>query len=93
MTENNQNCSLSCRRVPEKILQIRLALGLSESEIYEKLYTDLPASVVLIGLYESGEAEPSLLEVLDYSRLAGVSMEQIIDDSLDLDSAVFPLLR
>jgi len=34
--------------------------------------------------YEQGEREPALLTLLAYARLAGVSVETLIDDELDL---------
>jgi hypothetical protein len=38
----------------------------------------------LISEYESGKRAPSLLEVLAYARVAGISMETLVDDKLDV---------
>jgi len=38
--------------------------------------------------YETGKREPSLLVLLQYSRTAGVSMEELVDDALDLSSSL-----
>jgi transcriptional regulator with XRE-family HTH domain len=34
--------------------------------------------------YESGKREPSLPVLLQYARIAGVSMETLVDDELEL---------
>jgi transcriptional regulator with XRE-family HTH domain len=38
----------------------------------------------LISRYEHGKAEPSLLVLLEYARLGGVSMEALVDDRMRL---------
>jgi transcriptional regulator with XRE-family HTH domain len=40
-----------------------------------------PAS---ISLYEQGKREPPLLVLLAYARAAGVTMEMLVDDGIDL---------
>ena len=37
-----------------------------------------------ISEYESGRREPSLSMLLAYARIAGVHLEQIVDDNLEL---------
>jgi transcriptional regulator with XRE-family HTH domain len=37
-----------------------------------------------ISEYESGLREPSLMTVLEYARVAGVHMEALVDDNLNL---------
>ena len=39
---------------------------------------------MLVCEYESGIREPSLPTILAYVRIAGITVEQIIDDDLDL---------
>jgi transcriptional regulator with XRE-family HTH domain len=69
-------------RLAEKLLQIREALGLSQREIAERLGNYRTHHH--ISTYERGNAIPFLEVVLAYSRLANVSMNQIVDDDLDL---------
>ena len=38
----------------------------------------------IISAYELGKREPTLLDILAYARLAGVSTDILIDDELDL---------
>ena len=37
-----------------------------------------------ISRFETGQREPSLLMLLEYARLAGISTDVLIDDKLDL---------
>ena len=72
-------------RLPEKLREIRKMLGLSQQQIHDRLKPGVATlHVGYIGSYESGEKVPSLLIVLNYSRLAGIPMELLVDDELDL---------
>jgi transcriptional regulator with XRE-family HTH domain len=70
------------KRLAKKLLSIRVGLGLSQNELIRELKEDLTQS--RISEYESGDGEPSLLALLKYARLAGVSADTLIDDKLDL---------
>ena len=71
-------------RLSEKLRQIRIALGLSLSEMLKHLDAeDLIVSGQISG-YETGSREPSLLILLRYARLARIPTEVLIDDDLDL---------
>ena len=72
------------KRLPEKLLSIRLALGLSQNEILGRL--DLGESLLrnAISGYELGGIEPPLPVLLKYARLAGICVDVLIDDELDL---------
>jgi transcriptional regulator with XRE-family HTH domain len=71
-------------RLAEKLLQIRLALGLSQSELLRRLELEDAISYKKISDYERGQREPSLLILLRYARVANVSTDVLIDDALDL---------
>ena len=68
-------------KLADKLTQVRSDLGLSQSEIALRLGVDNRAS---ISGYERGEREPPLPTLLAYARLAGVSVESLIDDKLNL---------
>ncbi|HKB66323.1 MAG TPA: helix-turn-helix transcriptional regulator [Pyrinomonadaceae bacterium] len=68
-------------KLPDKLAQIRNDLGLSQTEIASRLGIDNRAS---ISGYERGEREPPLPTLLAYARLAGVSVESLIDDKMKL---------
>lgn len=70
------------KRLAEKLLQIREALGLSQGELAERLGNYRTHHH--ISKYERGKSVPPIEVVLAYSRLANVSMNQIVDDDLDL---------
>lgn len=73
------------KRLAEKLLQIRLNLGLSQSELIKQLdFQDLELVQGTISTYELGKREPSLPLILAYARLAGISTDILIDDKLDL---------
>ena len=71
-------------RLAEKLLQIRVALGLSQSELLRRLDLEDAISYKKISDYERGQREPSLIILLQYARVAGVSTDVLIDDWLDL---------
>ena len=71
-------------RLAEKLLQIRVSLGLSQSELLRRLELEDAISYKKISDYERGEREPSLLILLQYARVANVSTDVLIDDKLDL---------
>lgn len=68
-------------RLPEKLRQIREQLGLSQTEMLNRLGFDIHYS--RISEYELGKNEPPLPIILRYARLAGVIVDVLIDDELD----------
>jgi transcriptional regulator with XRE-family HTH domain len=76
------------RRKPEllaeKLRQIRLAFGLSQSEMLKRLEADDLIVYNEISKYELGLREPPLLILLKYARVAGVHVDVLIDDEMDL---------
>lgn len=73
---------LKPERLAEKLIQIRMTLGLSQNELIRRLDVDLTQN--RISEYETGKGEPPLPILLKYARLAGVCVERLIDDELDL---------
>ena len=67
-------------KLGRKLLQIRNALGLSQSEILRRLGVEGWVSPARISEYESGVREPSLSMLLGYASVARVHLESIIDD-------------
>ena len=72
------------KRLAEKLLQIRNALGLSQTGMYRRLGVEDEISYHRISDYELGKSEPSLMILLEYARAAGIHMEALVDDELDL---------
>jgi transcriptional regulator with XRE-family HTH domain len=71
-------------RLAEKLVQIRNALGLSQSEMYRRLGLEDLLDYKRISEYELGNSEPPLPVILRYARVAGVHLEALVDDELDL---------
>jgi transcriptional regulator with XRE-family HTH domain len=71
-------------RLAEKILQIRLALGLSQTGMLERLGIGEKGCRNYISDFENGKREPPLPVLLKYARLVGVSTDVLIDDKMDL---------
>jgi transcriptional regulator with XRE-family HTH domain len=72
------------RRLAEKLLHIRNALALSQTELYRRLGVEDLVPYTRISRYERDELEPPLPVLLQYARAAGIHMEDIVDDELDL---------
>lgn len=73
-------------KLAEKLLQIRLALDLSQDGILVRLGLDESHFRSAVSGYELGTREPPLPILLKYARLAGISTDVLIDDELDLPS-------
>ncbi|HYO63078.1 MAG TPA: helix-turn-helix transcriptional regulator [Pyrinomonadaceae bacterium] len=72
------------KRLAEKLLHIRIALGLSQAELWKLLDVEEEIPYKRISKYELDQNEPPLSILLRYARIAGVHMEDIVDDELDL---------
>ncbi len=69
------------RKLARKLRKVRDGAGLSQSEIAKKLgVTDR----ALISQFEGGKRQPPLPVLLKYARLAGVTVDVLIDDKLKL---------
>lgn len=71
-------------RLAEKLLRVRLELGLSQAEMHRRLGAEDLVAYNRISEYERGKREPPLPILLSYARVAGVPTEVLIDDELDL---------
>ncbi len=71
------------KRLSEKLAKIREALGHSQTEMLMAVGLKDQARSVISG-YEIGRREPPLPVLLKYARLAGVIVDLLIDDDLDL---------
>jgi transcriptional regulator with XRE-family HTH domain len=71
-------------RLAEKLRTIRERLGLSQTEMLRRLGAEDRMAYHRISEFESGKGEPSLIVLLEYARVAGVSTDVLINDKLDL---------
>ena len=72
------------KRLAEKLLQIRTALGLSQNELIQRLSLEDELVRAQISDFERGRRVPALPVILEYARVAGVYMDVLVDDELDL---------
>ena len=73
-------------RLADKLLQIRNAFGLSQSDMLRQLGFEQIIDYKRISEFELGTNEPPLAILLKYARVAGVCVDVLIDDDLDLPS-------
>jgi len=71
-------------RLAEKLRVIRASLELSQNELIRQMRLEKVIYQSNVSGYESGEREPPLPILLSYAHIAGVCLDTIVDDSLDL---------
>ncbi len=76
------------KRLAEKLLQIRHSLGFSQNGMVKHLGLAGLISQNAISAFERGTREPQLPILLQYARAAGVWVDVLIDDELDLPATV-----
>ena len=69
-------------RLSDKLLAVRKRLQMSQTEMARAL--ELKVHYSAVSNFELGTREPDLIIVLRYARLAGVPMEMIVDDQMNL---------
>lgn len=75
-------------RLNEKLRSIRLSLGLSQNGILRCLGVDDELTQAEWSAYERGVRIPSLPVLLMIAELAGVWMDVLVNDDLDLPAAI-----
>ena len=68
------------KKLAGKLRELRKRMQMTQIELAEHLSTDSGS----ISRFETGKRDPSLLEILAYSRLSGVGVEVLIDDKISL---------
>ena len=71
-------------RLGDKLIEIRKKLGLSQNEMLRHLGLNDKLTREELSAYERGVREPTLFTILKYARSAGVYVDALIDDELDL---------
>ena len=69
-------------QLSHKLLAIRKRLRMSQTEMARAL--ELKVHYSAVSNFELGTREPDMIVVLRYARLAGVPMEMIVDDQMNL---------
>lgn len=76
---------LKSKRLSEKLRQIREFFDLSQNELIKEIGFSNYIFQGNISQYELGRREPPLPVLLQYARLAEISVESLIDDNLEID--------
>jgi transcriptional regulator with XRE-family HTH domain len=74
------------QRLAEKLLQIRIALDLSQDDMVRRLGLTEEIDRNYVSKFERGTHEPNLLVLLQYARVAGICVDVLIDDQQDMPS-------
>jgi transcriptional regulator with XRE-family HTH domain len=72
------------QRLAAKLRVIRQRLGLSQTEMKERL--TFAGHYGRISEYELGRRQPSVKTLLAYARVAGILMEELVDDEMELSN-------
>lgn len=78
-------------RLAEKLLHIRTTLGLSQNGMLRRLEIAEKGYRNYISDFENGVREPPLPVLLRYARAAGVVMDVLVDDEMELPGVLPPL--
>lgn len=71
-------------RLASKLLDIRIRLGLSQRGLIRQMGLVDDLTQAEVSMFESGRRIPSLLVLKLYSSLAGVWMDVLVSDDVDL---------
>lgn len=83
------------KHLAAKLLLIRLNLGVSQGELVRQLGVQALIDHTTISKYELDKNEPPLIILLAYAKVAGISTDTLIDDSVELsfpDNPITPQL-
>lgn len=75
-------------RLAEKLLRIRLELGLSQTGVLKHLGFSEELFRSNVSQYERGTRVPPLPVLLQYARAANVWLDVLVDDELDLPATL-----
>lgn len=77
------------KRLALKLRQLRKLLDLTQEQLATSLdHIESAPQPGHISEFEQGRREPSLLFLLGITRLAGISMELLVDDDLELPKSL-----
>jgi transcriptional regulator with XRE-family HTH domain len=72
------------KHLAAKLCRIREAFGLSQNEMIKRMGAEKMMKQNTISEYELGKREPPLLVLLKYAEAAGVCLDVLANDKLDL---------
>ena len=87
--ETRKRSELAPTRLGEKLHRIRRAYGLTQGEMLRIINpTELDdTNRARVSQYERGERVPSIIEIFNYAKFAGITIEILVNDALNLPAA------
>jgi transcriptional regulator with XRE-family HTH domain len=82
MPNQRRSVKLRLENLPGKLRGVRKHLGLSQSQLAARL-TQKP-HYGRVSEYKRGRRTPSLLTLLDYARLGGIHIDDLVDDNVEI---------
>jgi transcriptional regulator with XRE-family HTH domain len=73
------------KHLAAKLLAIRKTHGLTQRQLGDRIKT----KAARVSEFEHGKRTPDLILLLRYARLAGIPLEHLVDDDVDLNH-LFP---
>lgn len=73
---------ITTKDLPKKLIAVRRKLGLTQTQMAKRI--GLQVSPAHVEEFESGFTEPDLNILLVYSEIAGVHLEVLINDNVEL---------
>jgi transcriptional regulator with XRE-family HTH domain len=80
-------------RLAEKLIQIRMAFGLSQNEMIGRLGLADELIREELSAFERGLRQPPLVVLLKYARYVGISTDVLIDDEMNLPEKLLKASR
>ena len=74
--------SLKPKYLAAKLRAVRKRLGLSQSQLAARL--SQKPQYGRVSEFERGRRTPNLLTLLDYARLGGIHIDDLVDDAIEL---------
>ena len=75
--------TVKLKHLAAKLLAIRQHLSLSQSQLAARL-TTFDVHYNRVSDYELGKRTPNVLVLLDYARLAGIHIDDLVDDEVEI---------
>jgi transcriptional regulator with XRE-family HTH domain len=72
------------KRLPEKLREIRMKLGLSQNEMIRRLGLEEELTREQVSSFELGRRQPNLMTLWAYANAANLYVDALILDSTDL---------
>ena len=76
------------QRLPEKLREIRLKLGLSQNEMVRLMGLQEELTREEVSSFELGRRQPNLLTLWAYANVANLYVDALILDSVDLPETI-----